>query len=86
MGGEAGRRESRPDGAEKAVDAMRARALEMWGRERTEAIEPALRRAALAVWRLSSLEFEFSEPPAFFFGEFDDVAPDGRLSANDDDE
>lgn len=86
MNREAGRHGSRPDGAEKAVEAMRARAVEIWGRDRADAIEPALRRTALAVWRLSSLEFESSEPPAFFFGEFDDLAPDDKLSINDGDE
>lgn len=86
MGGEAGRQESRPDGAEQAVEAMRARALEMWGRERTEAIDLTLRRTALAVWRLSSLEFEISEPPAFFLGEFDDVSLDVMFPDSDDDE
>jgi len=46
------------------VDRFRRAAREAWGAQRASAIDRALRRTALAVWRLMLIEFEPSEPPA----------------------
>ena len=83
---EADRNRSTADDVERVVEEMRARAVELWGQERADAIEPTLRRAALAVSRLTSLKFEPGESPAFFLSGFDDAAPGGALPANDSDE
>ena len=75
----------RLDLEEGAVRDMRIQAVKKWGTSRTEAIEATLRRAALAVLRISSLKFCMMESPVSHSESFDNI-PFGRgLESNADD-
>ncbi len=71
-------RRASDDEAERraAISEIRARAAEMWGEQRAAEIEPTLERTALAVWRLSQLDFATDEGPAFYLSEFGGEDPD----------
>ncbi len=74
-------RESAHQGERNAIAEMRSRALEMWGQERVEEIEGSLERTALAVWRMTKLEFKPADSPAFSLSEF--AGEDAALTPED---
>ncbi len=57
---------------------FRQRAREAWGPARASAIDDTVCRAALAVRRLSQIEFDPAEPPAFYLDQ-----TGGRLASEE---
>ena len=74
-------RESEHLGEQNAIAEMRSRAVGMWGQERVEEIEESLERTALAVWRMTKLDFTPADSPAFSLSEF--AGEDAALAPED---